>query len=76
MGSYTRINTLAAISRYWVVKNAYTKRQIAPAWFLVALSRIWSKGPAEEEIISSMLPGTKRRTMRKIAPVNVPMQTQ
>lgn len=59
-----------------LLENSYIKRQIAPAWFLVALSRIWSKGPAEEEMISSMLPGTKSRTTRKTTPVNVPMQTQ
>jgi hypothetical protein len=52
------------------------RRQIAPAVLLVALRNICSRGPAAELITSSMLPATKSRTIRKIAPVKVPMPTQ
>lgn len=52
------------------------RRQMAPAVLLVAWIRICSRGPAAELMTSSMLPATKSRTMRKMAPVNVPMPTQ
>lgn len=56
--------------------DAYINRQIAPALFCVALCRIARRGPAEDSIISLMLPATNSRTTRKIVPVTVPIPTQ
>jgi hypothetical protein len=52
------------------------RRQIPPAMLFVACIKICSKGPAAELMTSSILPATKSRTMRKMAPVKVPMPTQ
>ncbi|KAL8683454.1 MAG: hypothetical protein Q9186_000609 [Xanthomendoza sp. 1 TL-2023] len=42
----------------------------------VALKKMWSKGPASDSMTSSTGPATKRRTMRKMKPVKVPIPTQ
>lgn len=49
---------------------------MAPALVFVEWIKIWRSGPADELMTSSMFPATKRRTIRKIAPVKVPMPTQ
>ena len=54
----------------------YIKRQIPPTLLLVASTRICRSGPAAEVVTVSMFPATKRRTIKKIEPVNTPMPTQ
>lgn len=51
-------------------------KQIAPAVFLVASIKICRSGPAAEVVIVSMSPATKSKTIRKMAPVKVPIPTQ
>lgn len=56
--------------------EAYTKRQIAPALLDVAFFRIARSGVAAESMILLISPATKSSTIRKIAPVTVPIPTQ
>lgn len=56
--------------------TTYIKRQIPPTLLLVASTRICRSGPAAEVVTVSMFPATKRRTIKKIEPVNTPMPTQ
>ena len=55
---------------------AYIRRQMAPAVFCVEFNRICNRGPALLVMTAFMSPATKRRTIRKTAPVKMPMQTQ
>lgn len=48
---------------------------MAPALLWVAFFKIAKRGPAEDEIMLSMSPATKSKTIRKINPVTVPMAT-
>lgn len=54
----------------------YTNKQIAPALLFVAFFKICSNGPAEELMTPSISPATKSSTIRKMAPVKVPIPTQ
>lgn len=55
--------------------NTHIRRQIAPALFLVASMRICRRGPAAEVVTWFMSPATNSRTIKKMAPVTVPIPT-
>lgn len=57
-------------------KVTHISKQIAPALLFVACLKIASSGPAEESMMILISPATKRRTIRKIEPVTIPMTTQ
>lgn len=56
--------------------KTYISKQMAPALLRVAFFRIARRGVAAELIVSLILPVTRSKQMRKIAPVTVPIPTQ
>lgn len=59
----------------WDQIVSYMRRQVAPALLWVAFFRIARRGPADELMMFSMSPATKRRTIKKMKPVTVPITT-
>lgn len=57
-------------------ESTHISKQTAPALLFVACLKIASNGPAEELMMVSISPATKRRTTKKIEPVTIPITTQ
>lgn len=66
-----------AVSAKRMQTNGNISRHAAPARLLVALYKICNKGPGAAEMMDSASPPeTNSKTMRKMKPVTVPIQTQ